>query len=101
MLLRNTFRLASSKQEISNVKLLLTSGGITERDKRFLILSERQHINSALSGVFWYCDHSYYGLLRERGSMCFGNDSFNTNKMQLFRKAMTSSKRSAFERCAG
>lgn len=62
------------------------------RGKRFLTLSERQHITSTLFDIFWYCDHSYYGLLREDRRMCFRKISFNINKMQVFGKAMTSSK---------
>lgn len=103
MLLRNSFHWTSLKQDISNLKLLLTSGigGITGSGKRFLILNERQHIKSTLFVIFWYCDHPYYGLLRENSRMCFRNISFNVNKMQLFGKAMTNCKWSAFERCAG
>lgn len=76
-------------------------GGITERGKSFLILSERQHITSTLSGIFWYGDRPYYGLLRENSRMCFRNASFNINKRQLFRKAIASYEWSTFERRAG
>lgn len=102
MPLRNSFHWASLKQDTSNLKLLLTSGmgGIMVRGKRFLTLSERQHITSTLFDIFWYCDHSYYGLLREDRRMCFRKISFNINKMQVFGKAMTSSKWRALQRPA-
>ena len=103
MLLRNSFHWASLKQDISNLKLLLISGigGITERGKRFLILSERLHIKSTLFGIFWYCNHPCYGLPSQNSRMCFRNISFNKNIMQLFGKATTNYKWSAFERHAG